>query len=548
MRALLTLFCLIFVNAIAEAPSTLQDIVREARQYEADGQDALALETYFRGLAINPDIIDAQFGKDIGTWKPEHRLAPDEDIEGKIVLIDYRKGHGDTIQFARFLTPFIEKYRPAKVLFIPQKALVALFRQSQHMLGDCIEVIDPTLNLRKLAYDKHTHLLSLPYLVDAKANNLPHKDSYLTTQTTLFDTSYGKIGIIWQGDPSHIHDKDRSTTLKAFSALKDIPGLRFYSIQAGFGSEQLTDPNNGWGGNIVDLGQHCHSFADTASFMKAMDIIITIDSAGAHLATALGKSTYILLPAHPDLRWVGKSQNSFWSNNATLVRQSTPGDWTELFEHLKTLLMDHVMFTGIVKGTFPISKVNALPGLTRFSVKLTPELTQNLVTGASVSVDGVCLTVTDIHDQEVSFDVIAETLSKTTLSDIKEGKLVNIERSLRFGDEVGGHLLSGHVFGTGTIQSIDKTQNNHVVTVRCDAAWMPYIFPKGYIALDGASLTVVDTFPEGLFTVHLIPETLRLTTFGHKAAGDRINIEIDSQIQAIVDTVQRLQNKECCAK
>ncbi len=198
------------------------------------------------------------------------------------------------------------------------------------------------------------------------------------------------------------------------------------------------------------------------------------------------------------------------------------------------------MFTGIIIGTFPVASVEWRTGSARLGVAVTATIIEDLAIGASVAVDGVCLTVTDIEGLTLFFDVIQETLNKTTLDALQVGRLVNIERSLRFGSEVGGHLLSGHVYGTGQIANIDQSQENHVVTVCCPPEWMAYLLTKGYVALDGVSLTVVDTFDEGRFTVHLIPETLRRTTLGFKQTGDRLNIELESQTVAIVEAVRRL--------
>jgi len=193
------------------------------------------------------------------------------------------------------------------------------------------------------------------------------------------------------------------------------------------------------------------------------------------------------------------------------------------------------MFSGIVKGFFPVKSVHAQQNETQYSVELSSDLIKDLQIGASISIDGVCQTVVKIDNHAVYFDAIQETLDKTTLSELHPERLVNVERSLRFGDEVGGHLLSGHVVDTVVIQKIDQ----NVFTIQCDPKWIKYILPKGFIALDGASLTIVDVDPRGTFTVHLIPETLRLTTFGFKKEGDSINLEIDSQTQAIVDTIER---------
>lgn len=197
------------------------------------------------------------------------------------------------------------------------------------------------------------------------------------------------------------------------------------------------------------------------------------------------------------------------------------------------------MFSGIVKGLCEVVSLEVKPNLLTFAVRLSDELAEGLCTGASVAVDGVCLTASFIEGRTVYFDVISETLAKTTLKDLEAGKRVNVERSIRLGGEIGGHILSGHVWGLAPITLIEKKRNETVVTVTCSPQWMKYIFPKGFIAIDGASLTVVDV-ADNRFTVHLIPETLKMTTLGFKEVGDFVNIEIDSNTQAIVDTVERI--------
>ena len=204
------------------------------------------------------------------------------------------------------------------------------------------------------------------------------------------------------------------------------------------------------------------------------------------------------------------------------------------------------MFTGIVRGIGKITKIQTLPGLNHYSIGIDNHLLSNLEIGASIAIDGVCLTVVGFNAQEVSFDAINETLNRTTLKTLKEGDLVNIERAAKFGDEIGGHLLSGHIFGTASIQAIDRTQNNCIISLKCPKEWIKYLFPKGYVALNGASLTLVDVDKaQGTFSVHLIPETLEKTTFGIKKVNNEINMELDSQTQAVVDTIEAIyQNKE----
>ena len=200
------------------------------------------------------------------------------------------------------------------------------------------------------------------------------------------------------------------------------------------------------------------------------------------------------------------------------------------------------MFSGIVQRQCSVKKMTLSEGLLRFTVELN-ELAQDVRIGASVAVSGVCLTVVEKTTKEVTFDVIQETLTKTTLGMIHEGDQVNIERSVRVGDEIGGHRVSGHVTGMATIRSIETPTNNWIVTLGCDPVWIDYLLPKGFVALDGCSLTIVEVGSDW-FTVHLIPETLRVTTFGQKKVGDKVNLELDPETQAIVATVKRyLSNK-----
>ena len=201
------------------------------------------------------------------------------------------------------------------------------------------------------------------------------------------------------------------------------------------------------------------------------------------------------------------------------------------------------MFTGIVKALSVVTDFQKKQGIAHLTLILPSELIENLEIGASVAVNGACLTVTTIAADRVSFDLIQETLDCTNLNSIQIGDRVNVERSAKFGDEIGGHLLSGHVYGTATIAHIENFPNNHVVALKVDPRWMKYFFPKGFIALDGISLTLVDVNPTGTLTVHLIPETLKTTTLGFKKTGDLINVEIDSRTQVIVDTLTKAKNE-----
>jgi len=197
------------------------------------------------------------------------------------------------------------------------------------------------------------------------------------------------------------------------------------------------------------------------------------------------------------------------------------------------------MFTGIVQGTREVVDLERRQDFLRFAVRIGPELGGELEPGASVAIDGVCQTVTRIDGEAAWFDAMEETLRVTTLVDLRKGDWVNVERSLRAGQEVGGHEVSGHVDGTLEIVAMQRSADNCVFTLRYPEDYNRYIFNKGFLGVHGASLTVSDLDrPNCTFKVYLIPETLRLTNLGARQAGDRLNFEIDRRTQAIVDTVQ----------
>ena len=197
------------------------------------------------------------------------------------------------------------------------------------------------------------------------------------------------------------------------------------------------------------------------------------------------------------------------------------------------------MFTGIVQGVATIAEVITAPGLNTLVVRFPEAKVQGVTIGASVAINGTCLTVTRQDGDLLYFDAMQETLRLTTLGKLAEGDSVNFERAARIGDEIGGHLLSGHVHTTAVLAEILRTENNVTLWFEVPESWMKYVFPKGYIAINGASLTIGEV-TGNRFNVHLIPETLRATTFGTAEQGQSVNIEIDSQTQTIVDTLARL--------
>lgn len=198
------------------------------------------------------------------------------------------------------------------------------------------------------------------------------------------------------------------------------------------------------------------------------------------------------------------------------------------------------IFSGIVQGTRRVIEIEGDAANAALSVDLA-DLAEDLTLGASVAVNGCCLTAATVDGTTVRFDLIRETLATTNLCDLRVGSLVNVERSLRVGDEVGGHLLSGHVSATVPVVEDCAEPGYRRVAVRMPAYWMHYLSLKGFVALNGASFTVAELDREAAtIAVSLIPETLTRTTFGDIRVGDLLNLEVDPQTQAIVDTVRSM--------
>ena len=197
------------------------------------------------------------------------------------------------------------------------------------------------------------------------------------------------------------------------------------------------------------------------------------------------------------------------------------------------------MFTGIVTAQGLIKRIQNQPNYTTLSIKAPKGFAQNLKRGASVAVNGVCLTVKKGSTNHLEFDVITETLDKTNLKLLNKNEKVNLERSMVATSEIGGHLVSGHIFGVGVIKSINDRGDTKDLRIQAPAAMMQYLFYKGYIALNGCSLTVGKVLKSS-FNIHLIPETIKVTNFQSLQKGDLVNIEIDQTTLNIVETIKKI--------
>ena len=192
------------------------------------------------------------------------------------------------------------------------------------------------------------------------------------------------------------------------------------------------------------------------------------------------------------------------------------------------------MFTGIVEELGEVVAVADLPDAARVTIA-GPLVTSDAKHGDSISVNGVCLTVVDVAGGAFTADVMRETLTRSSLAKVAEGDRVNLERAAAVGQRLGGHIVQGHVDGTGVVLAREKAEHWELVHIGLPAHLARYVVEKGSITVDGVSLTVVSV-TEDRFTVSLIPTTLELTTLGRRSPGDHVNLEVD----VIAKYVERL--------
>lgn len=195
------------------------------------------------------------------------------------------------------------------------------------------------------------------------------------------------------------------------------------------------------------------------------------------------------------------------------------------------------MFTGIVEERGLVRTAGPGPAGIRLAVECRT-VAEDATPGASVAVNGVCLTVVERDDSGLLFDLVGETLDRSALADLHPGDPVNLERPVTLMTRLGGHLVQGHVDGVGTIESLARDGGSATMTVRLPDGLDRYLVEKGSIAVDGVSLTVA-ALGDKAFTVALVPHTLALTTLGARRAGDRVNLEVDVVSKYIEKLVRR---------
>jgi len=281
-----------------------------------------------------------------------------ESLDGRDILLHSEQGIGDAIQFIRY-APLLKARGARRVYLECPFPIVPLLSGVDGVDG----VIARGVALP--SYDVHANLMSLPALLGTTLANLPAEVPYIPVEPraarslVAVDAGDLAVGFVWAGNPVHARDFLRSAPLDAFRPLAAIPGTRFFSLQKGEGAERelAAHPIDG----VVNLAPHLNDFRDTAAVIDALDLVITVDTSVAHLAGALGKETWLLLPRVPDFRWMLEREDSPWYPTMRLFRQSAPRDWGAVFANVERALRDRVATGPIAAATRPARQEGASP-------------------------------------------------------------------------------------------------------------------------------------------------------------------------------------------
>ena len=201
------------------------------------------------------------------------------------------------------------------------------------------------------------------------------------------------------------------------------------------------------------------------------------------------------------------------------------------------------MFSGIVQTVGKIESIKDKNHIKTIRIETHGDYLEDIAIGQSVSVDGVCLSLVKKNNEYCEFEAVEETINRTTLGSYKQGTKVNLEKSLKFGDTVGGHFVSGHIHTRGRIVEVELVGESKNILIEIEEKWIKYLTEKGYISVNGASITI-GKVSKKTFYIHLIPETLRTTNLDELIYGKYVNLEFDQTTIAIVDTTERLINQK----
>ncbi|MEG4494686.1 tetratricopeptide repeat protein [Microcoleus sp. D3_18_C4] len=347
-------------RAISLNPNYLEAITNLGSAVEQLGDVNRAILCYNQAIKLDANCVKAHFNLSLvllltGDWlrglaeyewrwqteqaKKLPRLNFDQpvwdgsDLKGQTILLRSEQGLGDAIQFVRYAA--IVQKKGGKVIISCYQELKRLFKQIPGIEQVAVRMDElPDFQVQ-------APLMSLPYILGTNLENIPANVPYLAAppnwQFSLNSDSKFKVGIAWAGSAEHLKDFQRSSDLSYFLTLLDIPGVTFYSLQKEASAENRTLLTQI---PVIDLSDNLNDFADTAAVISQLDLVICVDTAVAHLAGALGKPVWILLCFMPDWRWMLEREDSPWYPTARLFRQQTPGDWEEVFDRVKTALLE----------------------------------------------------------------------------------------------------------------------------------------------------------------------------------------------------------------
>ncbi|MFC4160924.1 tetratricopeptide repeat protein [Chitinimonas lacunae] len=318
---------------------------------------AIAIQPQHSASHFNLSILLLTMGQLEEGWRefewrfssgmPVHKKMPEvpmwngEDLTGKVIFVHSEQGFGDVIMFLRFM-PWLEQ-RGGRVVFQSYDDIVGLLKNQ----ADARPA--EQVSLENLKYDYHIPMLSLGRIFANDLSTIP-SSPYLDVPPDLLqkwadrlraDETRLKVGLVWSGNPHHINDYNRSATLAEFVALAELPGIRFYSLQKGPVAEQASYPPEGW--DIESLSAEINDFSDTAAIIQNLDLVICVDTSVAHLAGALGKQVWMLLPSYGDWRWGYQGSTSPWYPSMRIFRQTREQDWPELIEQVRQALLDEMV-------------------------------------------------------------------------------------------------------------------------------------------------------------------------------------------------------------
>jgi len=322
------------------------------------GQLEEAMRLYRESIELDPDYMDGHFNLSLANllsgdyasgwkgyeWRLKRKASGIRDVtgerwdgaelSGKRILVYSEQGYGDTFQFVRFL-PLV-KAKGGVVILECQSGLKDTLSRCQGIdeLIDWSEEGD-----RELMYHTSIPLMSLPFVLGITLDSLPAQVPYIKPESqrlehwqSQFKSQTINIGIVWAGRPTHQNDRNRSCGLSDFNILTSIDGVQIYSLQKGQANQQLHSDDS----NIINLDSKINNFADTAAIIQSLDLVITVDTSVAHLAGALGKPVWVVLPFAPDWRWLQQRSDSPWYPSMRLYRQPMGGDWAGLFSQVRT--------------------------------------------------------------------------------------------------------------------------------------------------------------------------------------------------------------------